>query len=533
MEIIYSYILPSLAIVRSYCVNTIIEVPSMSVTGIESVTPAFYLAIQNINENPYILPNYTLRLNPMDSSVFNQTDWYFSDEITRLYRQCQANPNEIKSPIILGPTWSEWNLYASSAFNGANLLHIGACATSKRLSTKQYSAFFRTVPNDYEQAQAIIALTEHFNLRKIGFISLKQIESEIEYIIRDHNNGSIEVDSFYYRDKYQIKLAAEYISQHKLFTTVLNVRGDHLYELFEELRKLNVLSPKYGFILCDVSWVENGTIEYYNLSEYLEGNIGIIPAIPAMFSEQQYAKIQMDGLTYYVSSNEINQLIQQQWNNFEEKDEKQLNFNKQIINNYFYYAYDSVYALAYALEKFDKKHDLHRLKNCDISYETQKILRNILVSDVNFVGVTGRVKFNENGDRIGGMYGFVEIENGTVKPFGAIMDDNVYIDYPTEIKSRTKHQSNIFTAVIVLVILILIAIASRIFAYFKSDKQSVSLNTNRQDDDEYSDSENLEESNSEDMMLTNTRSHTHRNSTDHSEIITKDIQIIKQQQHKP
>eukprot|EP01083_Nonionella_stella_P294515 1001153_1 len=79
------------------------------------------------------------------------------------------------------------------------------------------------------------------------------------------------------------------------------------------------------------------------------------------------------------------------------------------------YGYDAVYTLAYAIQyiedhpnEYDGQNILDIIRNKEAS-EIIELLNGIITSKIDFIGVSGRVSFDENGDRLHGFFSFRNI----------------------------------------------------------------------------------------------------------------------------
>eukprot|EP01083_Nonionella_stella_P195688 720646_1 len=86
-----------------------------------------------------------------------------------------------------------------------------------------------------------------------------------------------------------------------------------------------------------------------------------------------------------------------------------------------------MYTVAYALHQFDATHSIESIFNG--SMDAQQVLDaldQIIRNDIQFLGATGNVTFDEKGDRRNGLYGYGNIlPNGTVHYFG-YFDGNIF-----------------------------------------------------------------------------------------------------------
>ena len=100
-----------------------------------------WIATQEINNNPQLLPNYTLNLKVFDTQQNVQHTLRQTLEIIEL----KSNEDNIYFPIILGPAWSSLSSAAGPVLNTFNMGLISQSATSVLLSdTNEYPYFYRS-----------------------------------------------------------------------------------------------------------------------------------------------------------------------------------------------------------------------------------------------------------------------------------------------------------------------------------------------------------------------------------------------------
>eukprot|EP01084_Bolivina_argentea_P135437 238647_1 len=421
----------------------IIYIHEMSVSpdDAQAVRIPHQLAVDAINNNPYLLKNYELRLIQRDSMVIDRKGLEFSREIIQSFFTCSIEGNNdsnfLISPILLEPTWSSTAIPLSQLFKSFDLLHIGSCATSTKLTAKDHSAFFRTIMSDKYQGQAIAKLCKYYNWNRIGYVSMDDLRTDSLAVIQQYSQDNVEIKHVSYKenDIESIRKAAKYIVDNKLYVTVLNMRGDHLETLFKELETINGTIDPYFYIGTDITWFDEGIVKTYNISEYLDGYISTIPGTPFMVTKDEYLSFDesSDAEEIYKIATEINIELQDKWHEYHAK---HTGFNN-AWHNYIPYAYDSVWALAHALDIFDNKYGLSEyLSGCDTKLRQFAVekLREILIQNM-FYGATGAVSFDDNGNRVGGLIVVANVNNdrnmsdkiqyvGMASNHGFVMYDN-------------------------------------------------------------------------------------------------------------
>eukprot|EP01084_Bolivina_argentea_P206702 352832_1 len=108
----------------------------------KSIVGAQWLATQELNNDPNILPNINLELNVYDSEGEISKALESTLQIINSASQCTCNRTHF--PIILGCPWSSLSTIVSQVSGASNIGQISSGATSISLSnTIQYKYFYR------------------------------------------------------------------------------------------------------------------------------------------------------------------------------------------------------------------------------------------------------------------------------------------------------------------------------------------------------------------------------------------------------
>ncbi|XP_073522059.1 vomeronasal type-2 receptor 26-like [Phyllobates terribilis] len=136
---------------------------------------AFIFAIDEINKNPYILPNVTLGYHVTDSC--NNEHKAVENVLQILSGPGDIVPNYSclsngKLVGVVGDQSSKTSLQIIEHLNVYGYTQISYGATNPLLSNKQmYPSFFQTLPSDQTQYLAIVKLLKHFDWTWIGIIA--------------------------------------------------------------------------------------------------------------------------------------------------------------------------------------------------------------------------------------------------------------------------------------------------------------------------------------------------------------------------
>lgn len=204
-------------------------------------------------------------------------------------------------------------------------------------------------------------------------------------------------------------------------------------KLFNILDEHNLVTEEYMFIGTD-GWMLEPDLEEQGLMDFVDGYIGVIPGSISMLTEDQYRNLfklkEDDDISIYKAAVEKESRISELMN------------GRKGHNTLTKYGYDAAFAAVYALDIFKQMHGLEVLFDGDCQdrvsslgdlkknlQPTQQKLRDILIHNVSFVGATGPVSFDNNGDRKGGcfMYGVIDKYDG-IQIFGAKCGNKYFID---------------------------------------------------------------------------------------------------------
>ncbi|XP_073442890.1 vomeronasal type-2 receptor 26-like [Dendrobates tinctorius] len=136
---------------------------------------AFIFAIDEINKNPYILPNVTLGYHVTDSC--NNENKAVENVLQILSGPGDIVPNYCclsnhKLVGVVGDQSSKTSLQIIEHLNVYGYTQISYGATNPHLSNKQmYPSFFQTLPSDQTQYLAIVKLLKYFDWTWIGVLA--------------------------------------------------------------------------------------------------------------------------------------------------------------------------------------------------------------------------------------------------------------------------------------------------------------------------------------------------------------------------
>ena len=195
---------------------------------------------------------------------------------------------------------------------------------------------------------------------------------------------------------------------------------------FKEFEKEGLTGYPYFYIGVD-AWFDTGRILNNNVSNYTQGFIGTVPwqtdAMPLESYDNDLQPTINESMTIY--HNLINS-----WEEYYNNGYQKELYNLQIPSSTAIYGYDAMYTLARALHKY-----LEDTPITDDGYINITKLNDIIINnEIAFIGASGHIKFDQNGDRSDGLYAFGNAgENGYVSYFGYFYQDGdnltLMVDY--------------------------------------------------------------------------------------------------------
>ncbi|XP_041125863.1 extracellular calcium-sensing receptor-like [Polyodon spathula] len=131
-------------------------------------------AIQEINENPNLLPTITLGYKIYDSCATHVAALRATLSVLNGPKEVSSMMCSGASPMkaIIGDSGSSQSIIVSRTLQPFKIPMISYIATCSCLSNRnEYPNFFRTVPNDNYQVKAIAQLVKHFGWAWVGAVS--------------------------------------------------------------------------------------------------------------------------------------------------------------------------------------------------------------------------------------------------------------------------------------------------------------------------------------------------------------------------
>jgi len=385
-----------------------------------SVVSAQWLAIQEINANPDLLPGIEIVLQKRDAE--GDARHAFLHALDVVHAEDTDNATHVHFPIILGCPWSSLSSLTSPALGAFENGQISAGATSIALSNKQnHPYFFRTIPSDGLQAQGIILLCQRFNWTKIAvayvndayglYLSIGIVELSLQY------NIDAKAVAFSRGSAVSIKNAVDQIKKLDAWIIVLIVHDSDSLSLFNSFDAVGLTEYPYFYLGVD-AWFDTNRIQSSGIENFSMGYIGTVPwQTDAMSLDRYTTDLQpIINQSMHIHSRML-RTWDAYWNNGDDTTHELL---LKTPSSTAIYGYDAMYVLAHTLQQYlDDGHALSEVAN------SIEILRDIIVGNRRpFTGASGFVTFDENGDRSQGLYAFGNSDaDGNVNFFGYFYPD--------------------------------------------------------------------------------------------------------------
>ncbi|KAM7495206.1 hypothetical protein LguiB_029815 [Lonicera macranthoides] len=338
---------------------------------------AMEVAVSDINKDPRILNGTQLKLIMEDASCS-----VFMGSI----RAFQVIEKEVVA--IIGPQSSSIAHMISQIANGLQVPLISYAATDPTLSALQFPYFFRATQSDLHQMTAMADFIDFYGWKEVigifvdddyGRNGISYLEDELEkrsskMSYKLHLPSQFDLNDIVDVLSYSIPLGPR--------VYVVHINPDPRLRLFAMAEKLNMMTSDYVWLSTD--WLFTTLDSFGNRSslKVLEGVVGLRQYLPQTTRKKTFGS---------------------RW-----REMKRKGLVTSELNTYGFYAYDTVWTVAYTIDKFlnkggnftfsfsDKLNDmkaigiqLGRLKVFDGGEFLLK-----LISQTNFTGLTGQVQFN-------------------------------------------------------------------------------------------------------------------------------------------
>ncbi|XP_043689829.1 glutamate receptor 3.4 [Telopea speciosissima] len=356
--------------------------------------PAIAAAVDDVNSDSSILPGTTLNVVIQDTncSGFLGTIGAF-----------QMMEKDVVA--VIGPQSSGIAHIISNVVNELHVPLLSFAATDPTLAALQYPYFLRTTQSDYFQMYAIADIVEYYGWREVIAI----------FVDDDYGRSGISVlgDALAKkRSKISYKAAfppgASRSAIHDLLVGV-NLMESRVYvvhvnpetglEIFSVAKSLEMMKSGYVWIATD--WLPS----VLDSSEPVDlGTMDLLQGVVA--------------LRHHTPDSDLKKNFISRWSNLQHKGNA-----TSSLNSYGFYAYDTVWLLAHALDEFfneggnisfSNDPSLHDANGSSIHLMSlrffeggQQLLQKLTM--MNFTGLTGQVQFDSDKNLIHPAYDIINI----------------------------------------------------------------------------------------------------------------------------
>ncbi|XP_031554561.1 gamma-aminobutyric acid type B receptor subunit 1-like isoform X2 [Actinia tenebrosa] len=364
-------------------------------------------ALEIVNNRTDILPEYQLYLLPNDTKC----DEAYGTQV--LFEYILRRP-----PIIMlfGAGCSSVTRSVAQTAWQWNLVQVSYASTSSELSNHdRYPLLYRVVAPQSTYNAASLKFFELYKWNRIATLvqnerEFNEMMAELHQELAKQNFTIVASESFTTDSKSEIRALKE--KDARIIAGMFH--EDKARQVFCEAYKLGMYGAKYVWLLLD--WYDNHKWWLKNDQQVDCTQDQLTRATSGYFSFEHLnpvtnGKPGISGLT-----------IQDIRNIFS------------TSNPYAPFAFDAVWVMALSLHKAAEKLHLENMTLDSFTYENKEIAKIIRTSvqDMSFQGVTGHIKFNKQGDRVGPVR-LKQLQNGVHLTVAV---------YEPSIKSITKNNTS-------------------------------------------------------------------------------------------
>uniref|UniRef100_A0A8C6KDP8 Extracellular calcium-sensing receptor-like n=1 Tax=Nothobranchius furzeri TaxID=105023 RepID=A0A8C6KDP8_NOTFU len=281
-----------------------------------ALTMAF--AIEEINENPNLLPDVTLGYSLYDNCAtlvigFSAAISLASGQEEQFVPQtgCFGSPPVLG---IVGDSFSTFSIATSDVLGLFRLPIVSYFATCSCLSDRRrFPSFFRTIPNDAFQVHAMIQILKHFDWTWVGLLV-----SDDDYGLHVAQSFQSELTQSglgclaylevlpWGENPTELRRIVEVIKKSVARVIIVFAHQIHMIQLMEEVLKQNATGLQW---LASEAWTTAVVLQTPRLMPYLGGTLGIAISRGEIPGLQHFLQKTRPGDNYH---NE-NSMIRQFW----------------------------------------------------------------------------------------------------------------------------------------------------------------------------------------------------------------------------
>ena len=393
----------------------------LDVRGLNRVF-AMIFAIEQINNDSKLLPNVTLGYDIRDycGIALQATRISYNLIKGKLFPNMMQGGLRRKSiTALIGPDDSGTAVVIAGLLQALNVSAISPTATSPELSTYSYKYLYRTAPSDAFKAKAMADLIEYFEWSYIAAIGQDDSygRNGLWSVVREaearNNSFCLAMTTFISQEGSILNIRniiTTLSRQENIRVVILWMHGTYATNFFTEVYRQNLTGRVW--ILSDV-FISDSIPGFSSIFD------GALVVRPRYFSAETEFDQRKDTLTIKTIKqtfpewwSEINTLItncKASRENANSMVQCFREFVQRMESSYTLYVIDAVYLIAHALNILFEDSPVK-----DIDYKLKptmdiKVMKSLL-SRVNFVGLTGNVSFDKDGDRQSVLYDIVNFQ---------------------------------------------------------------------------------------------------------------------------
>ncbi|XP_073342394.1 extracellular calcium-sensing receptor-like [Pagrus major] len=241
-------------------------------------------AIDEINRNSKLLPNVTLGYSLYDNCVKLQIGFRAAmslisgqEEQFILDKTCVGTPPVIG---IVGDSSSTSSIAISSVIGSYRVPMVSYFATCSCLSDRQkFPSFFRTIPSDAFQVQAMIQILNHFGWTWAGLLvsdddyGLHAARSFQSDFVRSGGGCLAYVEILpWENDRAELRRIVDVMKKSTARVVIGFAHESHMINLMEEVVRQNVTGLQW---IASEAWTAAAVFQTPHLIPYLAGTLGI------------------------------------------------------------------------------------------------------------------------------------------------------------------------------------------------------------------------------------------------------------------
>ncbi|KAB5527622.1 hypothetical protein DKX38_021469 [Salix brachista] len=315
---------------------------------------------------------------------------------------------------IIGPQSSGIAHMISTIANGLQVPLISYAATDPTLSALQFPFFIRTTQSDSYQMAAMADLVDFFRWREVIAIVVDDEygRNGIGALGEELNKKRAKISyKLFLSNQLDESEVMDKLNKSKLLgprVYVVHVNPDPRLRIFTVARKLQMMTDNYTWLATD--WL-SATLDSFPPTK--KASLGFLQGVV--------------GLRQHTPESSQKRAFMSRWKGMQRKGSA-----SSELNTYGLQAYDTVWIVAYAIERFLDEHKnitfsfnskLVDMKTSGLQIEKLKVFTGgndllDIILQTNFTGLSGQVQFNQDQNVFSGGYDVINIDQVSIRTVG-------------------------------------------------------------------------------------------------------------------